>query len=106
MTLIESQSVEVMRLRLDHIERELAQIKTRLKAQPLPEPMPFPVAPRAAPFSESKRTHRKHTAHRQGDACDLLLQALALCSPRIVDCFDVRQSRLGCRRRTVRRHGL
>ena len=44
MTLIESQSVEVMRLRLDHIERELAQIKTRLKAQPLPEPMPFPVA--------------------------------------------------------------
>jgi ClpX C4-type zinc finger protein len=54
MTIIESQGVEFLRIRVDHIERELAQIKTRLRALPLPEPTAFPVTPRTTPISQSQ----------------------------------------------------
>jgi hypothetical protein len=54
MTIIDSQGVEAMRIRLDHVERELTQIKTRLRSLPLPEPMPFPVTPRTTPISHSQ----------------------------------------------------
>ena len=42
MSIIDSQGVEALRIRLDHVERELVRIKARLRALPLSEPIRFP----------------------------------------------------------------
>jgi len=91
MTLIDTDGIEFLRIRLDYVERELRQIKIRLSTLPLPEPMPFPPAePRTTPT-----LHSQHYCNFCGRAQEEVAVLIAgpgpifICDECVAMCHDI-----------------
>jgi len=94
MTLIDTDGLEHVRIRLDHIERELRRVQMRLEALPLSEPIPFP-----APTAVRRKITDEYTCSFCGKYQSEVASLIAgpgnfICNECVELCHEIEQKRL------------
>src|SRR5262245_41860219 len=94
MTIVDSESIELVRIRLAHIERRLMRIEARLSSVPLSDPIPFPVTPRITPVPPSKY-YCSFCGKSQEEVANLIAgPGNFICNECVALCHQIEQERL------------
>ena len=94
MTTIDTE-VDLVRIRLNHIERRVMAIESRLSGLPLSEPIPFPVTPRTTPVPQSQH-YCSFCGKAQEEVASLIAGPgpIFICSECVALCHEIEQKRL------------